>query len=147
MYRLSSPLILLAFAVSLSAAQSLADKDYGLTVNVQLVQLPVSVLDKKGFPVRGLQREDFLVYEDRVLQDISFVNQEDIPLSAGLVVDASGSMIHKLESLYTAAMTFVRESNAEDETSIISFADNVNLDRDFTSNAAERPSNCFGAET
>jgi Ca-activated chloride channel homolog len=31
-------------------------------------------------------------------------------------------------------MTFVRESNPEDETSIVSFGDDVNLEQDFTSN-------------
>jgi len=131
MVRASVALILLA-AATLAAAQRLDDHDYGLTVNVQLVQLPVSVLDKKGFPVRGLQREHFMVYEDKVLQEISFVKQEDVPLSVALVVDTSGSMFHKLDGLYTAAMTFVRENNPEDETALVSFADSVNLDEDFT---------------
>ena len=56
-------------------------------MNVELVQLPVSVLDKHGLPVRGLRQEHFAVYEDKVLQDISLFKQEDIPLSIGLVID------------------------------------------------------------
>jgi len=137
MSRFPIALILLAASGTLCSAQSLDDHDYKLTVNVQLVQLPVSVLDKKGFPVRDLQREHFVVYEDRVLQEISFVKQENVPLSLGLLVDTSGSMLLKLDGLYTAAMTFVRQSNPGDETSIVSFADSVNLDQDFTSNTGE----------
>ena len=133
MFRWSLALILLA-AVTVCPAQKVDDFDYKLGVNVELVQLPVSVLDKNGFPVRGLQREHFAVYEDKVLQDISLFKQEDIPLSVGLVIDASGSMSDKRDRLNIAAMTFVRESNPEDETSVVSFGDDVNLEQDFTTN-------------
>lgn len=129
--------ILLA-AVTISSAQTLdnsADnRDYKLTVDVQLVQLPVSVMDKHGYPVRGLPQEYFSVYEDKVQQNISLFKEEDTPLSIGLVIDASGSMLENLDRLHTAAMTFVRESNPEDETSIVSFGSDVFLEQDFTGN-------------
>jgi Ca-activated chloride channel family protein len=126
--------LLAAATATLSSAQNINDRDYNLTVDVELVQLPVSVLDKHGLPVRGLQQEHFTIYEDKVQQDITLFKQEDIPLSIGLVIDASGSMTDKLERLQTSAMTFVRESNPDDETSIVSFADEVNLVQDFTRN-------------
>src|SRR5262249_10734355 len=125
---------MLLAAATASAGQKIDNGDYKLGVNVELAQLPVSVLDKNGFPVRGLQREHFAVYEDKVLQDISLFKQEDIPLSVGLVIDASGSMSDKLDRVNTAALTFVRESNPEDETSVVSFGDDVNLEQGFTSN-------------
>ena len=133
MFQWSLVLILLA-AATLSSGQNLDDSGYKLGVNVELVQLPVSVLDKHGLPVRGLQQEHFAVYEDKVRQDISLFKQEDIPLSVGLVIDASGSMSDKHDRVSTAAMTFVRASNPEDETSIVSFGDDVSLEQDFTSN-------------
>ena len=133
MRRLSIPIVLLA-AVSLASSQAQKSQDYNLSVNVELVQLPVSVLDKNGFPVQGLKQEHFAVYEDKVLQDISLFKQEDVPLSIALVVDASGSMTDKVRTLFTAADTFVRESNPEDETSVVSFGDEVSLDQDFTQN-------------
>jgi VWFA-related protein len=131
MLRLSSPLVLLA-AVTLSSAQNLVDRDYSVSVNVELVQLSVSVQDKHGFPVQGLQKQHFTVYEDKVLQDISLFKQEDIPLSVSLVVDTSSSMFNKQNSVHSAAMTFVRESNPEDETSIVTFGSTASLDQDFT---------------
>jgi len=126
-------LILLA-AATLSLGQNLDDNGYKLGVSVELVQLPVSVLDKNGLPLRGLRQEHFAVYEDKVLQDISLFKQEDIPLSIGLVVDNSSSMSDKHDRVSAAAMTFVRESNPEDETSIVSFSDDVTLEQDFTAN-------------
>jgi VWFA-related protein len=136
MLRCSLALILLA-AVTLSSAQNLGDRDYKLTVDVELVQLPVSVQDKQGLPVRGLLQEHFTVYEDKVQQNISVFKQEDIPLSVGLVIDASGSMLDKRDRLNTAAMTFVRESNPDDETAIVSFGDEVFLEQDFTGNTGK----------
>jgi Ca-activated chloride channel family protein len=132
MFRHALALVLLA--ATISPAQSHEDHDYKLGVNVELVQLPVSVLDKKGFPVLGLQPEHFAVYEDKIQQIISLFKQEDIPLSVGLVVDGSSSMYDKRDPLNVAAMTFVRESNPQDETAVLSFGDFVNLEQDFTTN-------------
>jgi Ca-activated chloride channel family protein len=129
-------LILLAFT-TLSSGQNPKDQDYNLSVDVELVQLPVSVLDKNGIPIRGLQQADFSVYEDKVQQEISLFKQEDIPLSVGLVIDGSGSMSDKLDRLNAAALTFVRESNPADETSIVSFADEAILEQDFTKDTKE----------
>ena len=126
MFRHALALMLLA-AATISPAQDVNDQDYKLGVTVELVQLPVSVLDKKGLPVRGLQPEHFAVYEDKVLQNISLFKQEDIPLSVGLVIDGSSSMYDKRDRLNVAAMTFVHESNPEDETAVLSFGDVVNL--------------------
>src|SRR5689334_11896878 len=106
-----SLIFLLIAAATVSSAQNQSDRDYNLTVDVELVQLPVSVLDKNDLPVHGLQRENFTVYEDKIQQDITLFKHEDIPLSSGLVIDASGSMTDKLDRLHTAAMTFVHESN------------------------------------
>src|SRR6187401_1217395 len=92
------PFMMLA-AVTLSSAQNLPDSEYKLSVHVELVQLSVSVLDKLGLPVRGLQPEHFVVDEDKVPQTISLFKQEDTPFSAGIVIDTSGSMIDKLDRL------------------------------------------------
>jgi Ca-activated chloride channel homolog len=137
MFRFSILFVVLLSAVMLSSAQSPGDRDYSVNVNVELVQLSVSVQDKHGLPVRGLQKEHFAVYEDKILQDISLFKQEDIPLSVGLVVDTSGSMFDKLNSVHSAAMTFVRESNPDDETSIVTFGSTARLDQDFTKDTNE----------
>jgi Ca-activated chloride channel family protein len=136
MLRFSISLMLIA-AATLSFSQNSDDRPYNFSVNVELVQLPVSVLDKHGLPVRGLKPEHFAVYEDKIQQSISLFSQEDVPLSVGLVVDKSSSMFDKLTSLHTAAMTFVKESNSEDETAVISFGNEVNLDQDFTPNTVK----------
>ena len=101
-------------------------------MDVQLVQLPVSVLDKDGRPVNGLRKDDFEVFEDGVEQEISFFTHDDVPISVGLVIDNSASMHNKRERVNSAALSFVRESNPQDETFIVDFDDEAYLDHDFT---------------
>jgi VWFA-related protein len=47
---------------------------------VQYVEVDVTVVDRKGRPVRGLGRDDFEVYEDGVLQAMESFRVVDIPL-------------------------------------------------------------------
>jgi VWFA-related protein len=112
-------------------------QDFTLNVDVELVELPVSVLDRNGRPVGGLAKEHFQIFEDGVLQDISLFKHEDLPLSAGLVIDNSGSMRNKRQRTNAAALTFVRESNPEDEMFVVNFDDFAYLEKDFTSNIDE----------
>ena len=48
------------------------------------------------------------------------------------MIDNSGSMRNKRERVSSAALTFVRESNPEDETFIVAFDDSAYLEQDFT---------------
>jgi von Willebrand factor type A domain len=103
-------------------------------VDVQLVQLPVAVIDRDGRAVNGLTKQSFEVFEDGVQQEITFFRREDIPVSVGLLIDNSASMHNKRQRVNAAALAFARESNPQDETSIVGFDDEVFLDQDFTNN-------------
>src|SRR5438128_4615244 len=110
-----------------------SDKDnYTLSVETLEVQLPISVLDKEGRPINGLTKENFQIFEDKVLQTIKTFKHEDIPLSLGLIIDNSGSMRNKRERVNSSALAFVRESNPDDETFIVNFDDSAYLEQDFT---------------
>src|SRR5437879_5057980 len=108
------------------------DKNYTLSVETLEVQLPISVLDKEGRPVNGLTKDQFQIFEDKIAQTIKTFRHEDIPLSLGLIIDNSGSMRNKRERVNSAALSFVRESNPEDETFIVNFDDSAYLEQDFT---------------
>src|SRR5262245_3249035 len=107
--------------------QNTDEASQNLKVEVQLVQLHVAVIDRDGRTVRGLNKEDFDVFEDDVQQEITFFKQEDIPVSAGLVIDNSASMHNKRQRVNAAALAFARESNPEDETFVVDFDDQVFL--------------------
>jgi VWFA-related protein len=103
-----------------------------LNVDVNLVEVHVSVLDKEGNAVEGLRQENFQVLENNVAQDISLFKHEDVPLSVGMVIDNSGSMRPKKDKVHSAALSFVKESNPDDQTFIVAFERDAFLQQDFT---------------
>ncbi len=99
-----------------------------LKSTVDLVALHVTVTDKKGDLITTLNKSNFEVYENKVRQDISLFSRADIPVSAGLVIDNSGSMREKRAQVNAAAMTFVKTSNPQDEMFVVNFNDEYYLD-------------------
>jgi Ca-activated chloride channel homolog len=127
-------------AVCLLASTLWAQQDapvFKLNVDVDLVELHVSVVDEKDRTVSGLQKENFRILENRVDQPIEVFKHEDIPVSLGLVIDNSRSIEPRKQRLDAAALAFVRQSNPEDEAFIVHFDFNARLAQDFTSDERE----------
>ena len=100
---------------------------YQISLNVDLVVLPVTVRDRQGGFASGLREQDFQVYEDGVKQAIRLFLHEDTPVTVGLVVDHSGSMKKKMPDVVAAARTFVRLSNPEDQMFVVNFNEKATL--------------------
>ncbi len=111
------------------------DKGTSIKANVDLVVLHVTIADEAGQFVGDLKRNDFRVFENKIEQNISVFSREDVPVTMGLVIDNSGSMREKREQVNSAAMTFVKTSNPQDEAFVVNFNDEYYLDTDgdFTS--------------
>jgi VWFA-related protein len=106
-----------------------------IKASVDLVVLHVTISDEAGQFVSDLKKGDFKVFENKIEQNISVFTREDIPVTMGLVIDNSGSMREKREQVNSAAMTFVKTSNPQDEAFVVNFNDEYYLDTDgdFTS--------------
>jgi len=113
--------------------------EYTINVDVNLVVLHATVLDKKGRQVSDLKQNDFRVYEDGVLQRLSLFSHADIPVTLGIVIDDSGSMKERRQAVNAAAVTFVRTSNPQDQVFVVNFNDVYYLDTpgDFATNIEE----------
>jgi VWFA-related protein len=109
---------------------------YTLQENVNEVLLNVTVVDDKGNLVKGLPKEDFHVWEDGVPQTIASFQQQDLPVSLGILVDNSGSMRDKRSAVDAAALDLVRASNPDDAAFVVNFSDRAYLDQGFTSNVS-----------
>ena len=105
-----------------------------IRVEVQLALVNVSVIDPYNRFVTGLEKENFQLYEDDQQQTISHFTTEDVPISIGLIFDASGSMADKIDKSRMAVNQFFRTSNPADEFFVISFSDRPNLVSGFTQN-------------
>src|ERR1700760_1872638 len=107
---------------------------YTLTRDVDEVVLNATVIDDHGHLVTGLNKDDFHVFEDGKPQTMTALQEQDIPVSIGLLIDNSGSMRTKRQAVNSAALDMVKASNPDDETFVVNFADEAYIDQDFTSN-------------
>jgi len=121
--KLLIPVFLLAFG-TISWAQFRAD--------TRLVVLHASVVDKKGKLITNLNRDAFKVFENQQPQQIKIFRHEDVPVSLGIIIDDSGSMMTKRARVEAAALAMVRASNPQDEVFIVNFNDDAYLDVPFT---------------
>jgi len=90
-----------------------------------LVVLHVSVLDRHAGYISDLPRDAFAVMEDGRPQHIEFFEHEDTPVTVGLVIDSSGSMVRRRDSVIAAGMAFAASSNPADELFTINFNEHV----------------------
>src|SRR5690348_9348829 len=60
---------------------------------VDLVNVTATVTDRNGRFVPGLRQEDFIVYEENQLQEVTHFSSDRVPVSLGMVLDTSGSMV------------------------------------------------------
>ncbi len=98
-----------------------------LRVDVPLVMIPVHVTTALGASVRGLKKESFRLFDDGVEQTITHFASDDAPLSAGFLLDASGSMRNKMRKSVSAAGEFLKITNPEDEFFLIQFGERPKL--------------------
>ena len=128
--------ILLASApFTLFAQQQPAQEpeDAVFSSETRLVPLNVTVTDKSGRLVTTLPQSAFQVFENGAPQQIKLFKREDVPVSMGLIIDNSGSMRDKRQSVEAAALALAKDSNPLDEMFIVNFNDESYLDADFTS--------------
>jgi VWFA-related protein len=94
-------------------------------VNVDVVQVTVTVGDGHGKFVRGLPQSSFHVFEDNRPQTISHFASENVPLELVVAIDISGSMGPSMPKLKTAVKEFLSAVPGEDQVTLLGFNDSV----------------------
>jgi len=125
-----------ALALAVAATAQVEDRGFVFRSDARLVVLHATVVDAAGHLVTDLPQSAFRVFEDGVEQSIKVFRREDAPVSLGLVVDASGSMLGKRERVKAAALALVRASHPQDEVFILNFNERAYLDAAFTNDIA-----------
>ena len=91
----SVPALLIAILMAAPvrpAAQNPDRPAFRFRTGVDLINVSATVTDRRGRFVAGLDQDDFLVYEDGVLQTLTHFSRERVPVSLGIALDTSGSM-------------------------------------------------------
>jgi VWFA-related protein len=106
-----------------------------LSVNVNVVNIFCNVKDKHGALVPNLQKDDFTIKEDGVPQTLKYFNAEtNQPLTLGLLMDTSGSMIDVIPAEKEVLGAFLDQVlKPKDLAFYITFDVDVELLEDFTS--------------
>ena len=108
-------------------------------VYVTLRDVRFSVTDRNGAPVNGLNPEDFTVYDDDRLEEIStFARNVQSPVSVAMVLDRSRSLDGTLPAVVEAAAAFLSSlvRDGEDQGAVVAFDSKVYLLHDWTSDSA-----------
>jgi VWFA-related protein len=105
-----------------------------LRVDVRLVNVVTTVTDADGKFVANLKPDDFTLLEDGVEQKIThFTQDRNIPVSVGILLDTSGSMADKMRAASGAVQRFLDNIHPEDDIFLMTFAKDIHLEQDFTS--------------
>ncbi|HXH92311.1 MAG TPA: VWA domain-containing protein [Thermoanaerobaculia bacterium] len=79
-------------------------------IEVNLIELPVMVVDHAGVPVTDLKQTDFTILENGKPQKITTFNYaSNLPIAAGVLIDHSGSMKPRMAQAKTAALEFFKK--------------------------------------
>jgi Ca-activated chloride channel family protein len=96
-----------------------------ISVETNLVLLPVTVVDRHGEFVAGLTREQFTIYDNGELQPVQSFSSDAMPATVGLVIDSSSSMRTRRADVTVAAMAFASSSHPLDEMFTVNFNEHV----------------------
>jgi Ca-activated chloride channel homolog len=134
MKRLALPALFIALVAPFLAQQQPVPT---IKIDVDLALINATVTDADGRYVVGLGQENFQVYEDKVEQQIEYFSMEDVPLSVGLIFDASGSMQPMLGYARDAALAFLQTAGAGDEYFLVEFNERPHVTVDMTSDISK----------
>lgn len=125
---------LIAVAALTAGAQQ-NDTDEALPsfrTGVDVVSLNVTVTDADNRFVTDLDQSNFQIFEDGVLQEITFFSRARLPIALSVLIDTSASMDKRMRTAQEAAIGFSRSLGPDDLAEIIDFDGRVEILQDFT---------------
>jgi VWFA-related protein len=108
-----------------------------IKVPVYLVDVPLTVTDKKGRLVIMMTKDDFNLFEDGKPQAIQYFSREtDLAMRIGLLIDTSNSIRDRLRFEQQAATDFLSDTirRGKDAAFVVGFDVEPQLVQDYTDN-------------
>lgn len=100
-----------------------------------LVAINVTVMNGSKL-VSGLSRDQFVVYEDGIPQQVQFFESSRVPVDIILLLDTSSSMRHRMPTVHKAATNFMKVLRPGDRGAVVAFNEHVKVLQDLTSDQA-----------
>ncbi|CAN5825986.1 hypothetical protein BH20ACI4_BH20ACI4_03930 [soil metagenome] len=112
------------------------EDDEEIVINTNLVNFPVTVLDRNGRFIPGLRKQDFKIFENGVEQKIEIFNSVEQPFTVVLLLDMSNSTQFQIQEIQDAAIKFVNQLRRDDKIMVVSFDDRIHVLSQPTNNRA-----------
>jgi Ca-activated chloride channel homolog len=124
---------LLALAVGVGRGQE------PIRVKVNLVSVAFVARDANGALVNNLTQDDVEVLEDAIPQKVAFFSRSaDVPLTLGVVVDASGSQDHFSKQHKNDLEVFFKDVlGPKDRVFLVGFGNHIRLVSDFSQSGGD----------
>ena len=106
--------------------------NHTLQVNVNLVTFNFRATGKHWQNVGDLKKEDVIVYEDEVRQEIISFETEPVPVSLAVLVDVSDSTRPFSKQIETTSHMLLDLLGEQDEAAVIAFSNFPDLLQEFT---------------
>lgn len=110
-----------------------ASTEATIHLDANLVLVPVTVTESSGKIIPGLNKNDFLITEEKTPQEIVSFSHEYASVSVGIVLDLSGSMSNKIAEARTAVREFLKHLETGDEVLLVTFSDRAEQRTGFAS--------------
>ena len=107
-------------------------------VDVDVVQVTVTVADGHGKFVRNVPKSAFRVFEDGHPQAVTHFASEDVPLELVAAIDISGSMAPTMPKVKKAVKEFLGDVPPRDQVTLLGFNDSIFTLTRKTTDPAER---------
>jgi Ca-activated chloride channel family protein len=125
---------LMTWRVFANAEQRPEGPPFTLKIDVDLVILNVAVVDEKGANITSLRKEDFVVYEDDLEQEVSDFLPVEAPFNLVLALDTSISTRSSLSLIKQAATKFTDQLRPSDQIAITQIDSRLREVQHFTNN-------------
>jgi VWFA-related protein len=120
-----------------------------IKVPVYLVNVPLTVTDKKNRLVIMMTKDDFSLFEEGKPQTIQYFSREtDLALRIGLLIDTSNSIRDRLRFEQEAAIDFLTDTirRGKDQAFVLGFDVEPQLAQDYTDNVEKLASAIRGLQ-
>lgn len=125
--------IIIFLIPSLAYSQVIEKQEDIIKFNTNLVVLDAQVIDQKTNKViSGLQKENFILYDENTLEEITFFKEESLPLSIIFLFEVSKTLSPLLEKLRPEEWPITKYIRAEDEVAIMAYGSQTQLVQEFT---------------
>jgi Ca-activated chloride channel family protein len=124
--RLTASITILFVSVALlTSTAPAAQEKPTFRSNSELVVMHISVRDRGGRYITGLQQDAFTVIDDGKPQTLEMFSSDEVPATVGFLIDNSNSMRPSRERVVASTASFVKNSHPKDEIFVLTFNDVV----------------------